>query len=118
MTSFARQLRRRRLHHYSDRLFVVPLDHAVSDGPIVADGDLDALIGQLTDHGVDAVVLHKGWLRQIRPARLRAMSLLVHLSASTALAPDPDYRYRQSERRRRQEHYLGYAGGRARHQEL
>jgi len=92
-TSFARGLRLSRLHHHSDRLFVVPLDHAVSDGPILPDGDLDALIAQLADHGVDAVVLHKGCLRRVRPQRLRDMSLIVHLSASTARATDPDAKY-------------------------
>ncbi|OLE28402.1 MAG: 2-amino-4,5-dihydroxy-6-one-heptanoic acid-7-phosphate synthase [Actinobacteria bacterium 13_1_20CM_3_71_11] len=88
--SFARELRLQRLHHHSDRLFVVPLDHAVSDGPIVPGGDLDGLLARITEHGVDAVVLHKGCLRRVSPQRLRHTSLIVHLSASTVRAPDPD----------------------------
>jgi 2-amino-4,5-dihydroxy-6-oxo-7-(phosphonooxy)heptanoate synthase len=91
--SFARTLRLRRLHHHSDRLFVVPLDHAVSDGPIVPDGDLDVLVGQITGQDVDAVVLHKGCLRRVHPDRFRTTSLIVHLSASTARATDPDAKY-------------------------
>src|SRR5207244_11143230 len=39
---------------------------------------------------VVAVVRHTGCLRRIRPERLRDTSLIVHLSASTARAPDPD----------------------------
>jgi 2-amino-4,5-dihydroxy-6-oxo-7-(phosphooxy)heptanoate synthase len=92
-TSFARRLRLLRLHRHSRRLFVVPLDHAVTDGPIVPDGDLDALVGRITEHDVDAVVLHKGCVRRIDPARFRDTSLIVHLSAGTARAPDPDAKY-------------------------
>jgi 2-amino-4,5-dihydroxy-6-oxo-7-(phosphonooxy)heptanoate synthase len=91
--SFARMLRLRRLYRHSGRLLVVPLDHAVSDGPIVPDGDLDGLLARLAEHAVDAVVLHKGCLRRVRPERFRGMSLIVHLSASTARAPDPDAKY-------------------------
>jgi len=91
--SFARRLRLLRLYRHSARLFVVPLDHAVTDGPIVSDGDLDALVGRISEQDVDAVVLHKGCVRRIDPARFRGMSLIVHLSAGTARAPDPDAKY-------------------------
>jgi 2-amino-4,5-dihydroxy-6-oxo-7-(phosphonooxy)heptanoate synthase len=91
--SFARWLRLDRLYHHSTRLFVVPLDHAVTGGPILPDGDLDALLRQLTGTGVDAVVLHKGCLRRVRPDRFRGMSLVIHLSASTTRAADPDAKF-------------------------
>jgi 2-amino-4,5-dihydroxy-6-oxo-7-(phosphonooxy)heptanoate synthase len=54
---------------------------------------MDRLVGQLADAGVDAVILHKGTLRRIRPARFASMSLIVHLSASTVHAPDPDAKF-------------------------
>jgi 2-amino-4,5-dihydroxy-6-oxo-7-(phosphonooxy)heptanoate synthase len=93
-TSFARKLRLGRLHHHSGRLFVVPLDHAISTGPIVENGDLDALVRQITEPDVvDAVVLHKGCLRRVQPDRFRTTSVIVHLSASTARAADPDAKY-------------------------
>jgi 2-amino-4,5-dihydroxy-6-oxo-7-(phosphooxy)heptanoate synthase len=92
-SSFARQVRLRRLHrHGDDRLFVVPLDHSVTDGPIVRDS-LDRLIGRLADGGVDVVVLHKGSVRRVAAERFAEMSLMVHLSASTAHAADPDAKY-------------------------
>lgn len=92
---FARAMRARRLFRHDDgRLAVVPLDHAISDGPIVPDGmTMDGLVGQLADAGVDAVVVHKGALRRIDPARFDRMSLIVHLSASTSRAGDPDAKY-------------------------
>lgn len=92
---FARALRLRRLfRHHPDRLMIVPLDHSISDGPVVPRGSsMDQLAGQLADSGVDAVVVHKGTLRHIRHTRFTAMSLVVHLSASTGHAPDPDAKY-------------------------
>jgi 2-amino-4,5-dihydroxy-6-oxo-7-(phosphonooxy)heptanoate synthase len=92
---FARALRLRRLfRHHPWRLLAVPLDHSISDGPIVAGGgSLDDLVGQLADSGVDAVVLHKGGVRHVHHSRFASMSLIVHLNASTRHAPDPDAKY-------------------------
>ena len=91
---FARAVRVRRLYRYlPNRLFVVPLDHSISDGPLIRRGSLDPLISQLAGTGVDGVILHKGPLRYIQPDRFAGLSLIVHLSASTAHAPDPDAKY-------------------------
>ncbi len=92
--SFSKQLRLERLYRYGDeRLLVVPLDHAVTSGPIVVDGGLVRLVGQLADSNVDAVVLHKGSLRHLDHRWFTRTALIVHLSASTAHAPDPDSKY-------------------------
>jgi 2-amino-4,5-dihydroxy-6-oxo-7-(phosphooxy)heptanoate synthase len=70
---------------------IVPLDHALTDGPIPHGGNgLNALVGQLAVNGADAVVLHKGNLRFVDPTWFKQLSLVVHLSASTVHAPDPD----------------------------
>lgn len=91
---FARGLRLKRLFRHRDqRLMIVPLDHSISDGPLVPRGGLDSLIGRLVGTGVDAVVLHKGSLRHVRTDRFTGMSLIIHLSASTTHAPDPDAKY-------------------------
>ncbi|MBV9312309.1 MAG: 2-amino-4,5-dihydroxy-6-one-heptanoic acid-7-phosphate synthase [Pseudonocardia sp.] len=92
--TFARRLRLQRLYHADDEhLFIVPLDHSITNGPIIAGAKLDTLVGQLTGNGVDAVVLHKGCLRHIQPRWFADTSLIVHLSASTTHAPDPDAKY-------------------------
>lgn len=93
--TFSSNVRLARLYRAGGpRLFVVPLDHPVSDGPIVPKaGGLDHLVGQLADNGVDAVVLHKGGVRRVDPARFTRTSLILHLSASTAHADDPDAKY-------------------------
>ncbi len=92
--SFARGLRLRRLFRHGDgRLLVVPLDHSVTDGPLLQHGDLNSLLGELSGTGVDAVVLHKGSLRHIDHRWFGDMSLIVHMSVSTRHAPDPDAKY-------------------------
>jgi 2-amino-4,5-dihydroxy-6-oxo-7-(phosphonooxy)heptanoate synthase len=79
--------------HDGDGLLIVPLDHAIGSGPLGPRDDLDGLLGLLADAGADAVVLHKGALRRVRPQRFRDLSLVVHLNAGTGLAPDPDAKY-------------------------
>jgi len=90
MTSFARSLRLQRLHRRGGGLLVVPLDHSITDGPIVGERTLDALVEEIASNGADAIVLHKGALRHVRPRSFVRTSLIVHLSASTVRAPDPD----------------------------
>ncbi|GAB6898410.1 2-amino-3,7-dideoxy-D-threo-hept-6-ulosonate synthase [Kineosporia succinea] len=93
-TAFARGLRLRRLSRCGDgRFVVVPLDHPVSDGPIMSGDRLDAVVAAVAEGGGDAVVLHKGAVRRVRPERFAGTGLIVHLSASTAQAPDPDAKY-------------------------
>lgn len=92
--SFARRLRCLRLHRHDDRrLFVVPLDHSVTSGPVAGRRGLNQLIEQLAEGGVDAVVLHKGALRHLDPRTFARIALVVHLSASTDHAVDPDAKY-------------------------
>ncbi|MFJ9527948.1 2-amino-4,5-dihydroxy-6-oxo-7-(phosphonooxy)heptanoate synthase [Streptomyces cyaneofuscatus] len=91
---FARSLRLQRLHHHDpERLFIVPLDHSITDGPLTRAHHLDALVGQLASHHVDGIVLHKGSLRHVDPEWFTRTSLIVHLSASTVHAPDPNAKY-------------------------
>jgi 2-amino-4,5-dihydroxy-6-oxo-7-(phosphonooxy)heptanoate synthase len=92
--SFGRRLRLGHLsRHGGSGLLFVPLDHAVGAGPLRSDGDLDALVAQLAEHGADGVVVHKGAARRIRPARFRELSLIVQLNASTRMSADPDAKY-------------------------
>lgn len=91
--SFGRQRRLRQLYRHGTRLFVVPLDHSVSDGPIAPGDGFNHLVGQLVRNGVDAVVLHKGRLRYVDHRWFNDIALIVHLSASTSRAPDPDAKY-------------------------
>ncbi|MQA08709.1 MAG: 2-amino-4,5-dihydroxy-6-one-heptanoic acid-7-phosphate synthase [Pseudonocardiaceae bacterium] len=70
--------------------FIVPMDHSVTVGPI-ADGDgLNRMLDVISRNGADGVVLHAGRARFAEPELFRHLALIVHLSASTAQAPDTD----------------------------
>jgi 2-amino-4,5-dihydroxy-6-oxo-7-(phosphonooxy)heptanoate synthase len=82
-------LRLARLSRHGDgRFLFVPMDHSVSDGPIVPTDRFDALVRSVVAGGADAIIVHKGRARLIDPAQLRQAALVVHLSASTAHALD------------------------------
>lgn len=72
------------------RFLFVPLDHSVSDGPIANVAGFTRLVEDIADGGADGIVVHKGRARMIPPSLLTQCSLVVHLSASTAHAPDTD----------------------------
>lgn len=89
--SYGKQLRMRRLfRHGGSRLFTVPLDHSLTDGPITTRDGLNRLVESLSDGGVDCIVTHKGRARLLAPGVLRRTGLIVHLSGSTAHATDPN----------------------------
>lgn len=86
-----KSLRLARLSKYSDdRFLFVPLDHSVSDGPVADATGFGRLVREVVLGGADAIVVHKGRSRWIDPGLLADCSLVVHLSASTAHAPDVD----------------------------
>ena len=91
MTGIGKSFRMRRLSAAGDgRYLFVPLDHSVSDGPVVPQARWNGLIRALVDGGADAVVVHKGRARTLAPGILRNCALVVHLSAGTVYAADAD----------------------------
>lgn len=84
-------LRLARLSRAGDgRYLFIPLDHSVSDGPIVSAAGFPGLVADIAAGGADAVVVHKGRARTIPPGLLAETGLVVHLSASTKAGPDVD----------------------------
>jgi 2-amino-4,5-dihydroxy-6-oxo-7-(phosphonooxy)heptanoate synthase len=82
-------LRLARLSRPNDGKFlIVPLDHSVADGPIADVESFSDLVDHIVTGGADAIVLHKGRARMIRPEALTGCGLIVHLSASTPHALD------------------------------
>jgi DhnA family fructose-bisphosphate aldolase class Ia len=74
------------------RLFSVPLDHAVSMGPIDGLESLAPLAAELQEGGVDLLIVTKGAVRELAPV-LRPSTLLgVHISASTSLGPSANHK--------------------------
>jgi len=84
-----KSLRLARLSRPNDgRFFLVPLDHSVANGPIATVAAFKELVRDVVDGGADGIVVHKGRARTIPPSLLVHCALVVHLSASTAHAPD------------------------------
>ncbi|MFI9817859.1 2-amino-3,7-dideoxy-D-threo-hept-6-ulosonate synthase [Saccharothrix variisporea] len=82
-------LRLRRLSRpRDDRYLFVPLDHSVSDGPVVPRDRWPDLISAVVVGGADAIIVHKGRIRTIDPRLLGGCALIVHLSAGTAHMAD------------------------------
>jgi DhnA family fructose-bisphosphate aldolase class Ia len=78
-------------------LFVVPLDHTVTDGPFTDNSGYAVLLEALAANGADAVVIHKGRLRQIPDSAYAKLSVIVHISASTKYAADVSHKYQVAE---------------------
>lgn len=86
-----KQVRLKRLFKHSDRLFIAPMDHGVTVGPMEGLTDMPAIVDLIRTGKADAIVVHKGLVGQITDhLGSDGCELIVHLSASTALAPDPN----------------------------
>jgi 2-amino-4,5-dihydroxy-6-oxo-7-(phosphooxy)heptanoate synthase len=70
------------------RSLIVPLDHAVSDGPFATAGEFRSLAATVVNNGADALVLHKGRVSAVPAEVFRRAALIVHLSAGTSHAAD------------------------------
>lgn len=79
-----------RLFKQGKRLFIVPMDHGITSGPLGGLEDISKTVKQVSEGGADAVIVHKGLARYIS-SNLAPVNceLIIHLSASTSLAADP-----------------------------
>ncbi len=83
---YGKEIRLRRLFPTAGRkLFSVPLDHAVSMGPIDGLERLAPVATELQDGGVDLLIVTKGAVRELAPILRPSVLLGVHVSASTTL---------------------------------
>lgn len=84
-----KEIRMRRLFMHSKRLFIVPMDHGLTMGPIAGLKDIQQAVKAVSDGGADAFVVHKGLVNQVKDLiKPGGSELIIHLSASTALSPD------------------------------
>jgi DhnA family fructose-bisphosphate aldolase class Ia len=90
---YGKTIRLKRLFPNQERkLFSVPLDHALSMGPIDGLEELAPLAGELQDGGADLLIVTKGAVREVAPI-LRPPTLLgIHVSASTSLGPSSNHK--------------------------
>ncbi len=72
------------------RTVIIPLDHGVTLGPVEGIIDLRKTVNLAAEGGANAVVEHKGMIRSGHRGYGKDIGLIIHMSASTSLAPDPD----------------------------
>ena len=74
----------------SGRTVIVPMDHGVTLGPVTGLTDIRQTIDAVAEGGANAIVIHKGLVEAGHRGRGKDVGLIVHLSASTHIAPDPN----------------------------
>ena len=72
------------------RTVIAPMDHGVSSGPIKGIVNIDDTVEEISQGGADAILMHKGIVQRGHRGYGKDIGLIVHLSASTSLAPDPN----------------------------
>ena len=72
------------------RTVIAPMDHGVSNGPMKGIIDIDKTVESISQGGADAILMHKGIVEQGHRGYGKDIGLIVHLSASTSLAPNPN----------------------------
>ncbi len=78
------------MNRQTHRTVIVPLDHGVTLGPVEGIADLRETVDLAAEGGANAVVEHKGMVRSGHRGYGKDIGLIIHLSASTSLAPDPN----------------------------
>ncbi len=78
------------INRNTKRTIIVPMDHGVSQGPIDGLIDLGDAVDAVALGGANAVLGHIGLALYGHRRRGPDVGLILHLSASTAIAPDPN----------------------------
>ncbi len=86
--------KRIRLERIMDRTtgktVIIPMDHGVTLGPLAGLIDMKKTINAVATGGANAIVIHKGLVEAGHRRSGRDVGLIIHLSASTCMAPDPN----------------------------
>ena len=67
---------------------IIPMDHGLTVGPIDGLIDMEETINTVAKGGANAIVIHKGCVERSYRRNGKDVGLIVHLSASTRIAPD------------------------------
>lgn len=78
------------INRHTGRTVIAPMDHGVSNGPMKGIIDIDKTVESISRGGADAILMHKGIVEQGHRGYGKDIGLIVHLSASTSLAPNPN----------------------------
>ena len=78
------------LNRKDGRTIIVPMDHGISSGPVLGIESMPDAINKVVEGGANAVLLHKGIVGVAHRGYGKDVGLIVHLNASSSLAPDPN----------------------------
>ena len=78
------------INRETGKTVIAPMDHGVSSGPMKGIININKTIEDISQGGANAVLMHKGIVEQGHRGYGKDIGLIVHLSASTSLAPDPN----------------------------
>ena len=78
------------LNRETGRTVIVPMDHGVTVGPIDGLIDMKTTVNSVAMGGANAIVIHKGLVEAGHRRGGKDVGLIIHLSASTCMAPDPN----------------------------
>lgn len=78
------------INRHTGRTVIAPMDHGVSNGLMKGIIDIDKTVESISQGGADAILMHKGIVEQGHRGYGKDIGLIVHLSASTSLAPNPN----------------------------
>src|SRR5436309_8371454 len=81
--------RLRRIFQKDRQNVIIPMDHAVSVGPIEGLRDMDTTIDNVAKGGADAVLVHAGIAKTVDN---QEMGLILHLSGATRLTREPNWK--------------------------
>ena len=76
------------INRNSQKTIIVPMDHGVTVGPIHGLIDFAGTVDKVASGGANAILMHKGLVESGHRNSGKDIGLIVHLSASTVLAPD------------------------------
>ena len=78
------------MNRETGKTVIVPMDHGVSIGPVIGLINLPETVNAVANGGANAFVVHKGVAEAGHRRGGKDVGLIIHLSASTQLAPDPN----------------------------
>ena len=82
----------RLINRKTRKTVIIPMDHGVTVGPIKGLTDMGKTVDLVALGGANAVIGHMGLALHGHRGYGRDVGLILHLSASTCLAPDPNHK--------------------------
>ncbi|HTY91944.1 MAG TPA: 2-amino-3,7-dideoxy-D-threo-hept-6-ulosonate synthase [Methanocella sp.] len=71
---------------------MVPVDHGITLGPVKGLVNIREVMRCATEGGANALIMHKGIVKDCYVNCPKTSGLIIHLSASTSLSVDPDHK--------------------------